>query len=567
MFLHSLGSYDSRFKNLNFHDGMNILLTDKTTESQIGNSRNGAGKTSFVRILRYLLAGNLDPSLKSDKLIQHTFWADLELGSGTNQVSRIERPVKPQTKVRVKGTATGIDEWKFDVGQLFHLPESTTRPTVGQLVGQLVRDYFSDPLKIFPAESSWESGARIGYLLGFSPEILTKAGEVAALEKNRKALRKAISDGALGSLSLNEAELRARLAQTRQRRSRLESNLSGFRVDDQYAEHQSEADNLTHEIRDLNDEGLTLEQRRRDLELAMQEEKSTSSDEEVAKQLETMYGEIGIVLPDAVTRRFDEVSDFHTSVVRNRQMYLQSELTAVIDRLRTIQTGRTALDQRRAAVMSLLNDAMALETFRNAEREVTELDATVADLERRLELVQSVNDTGLHLRTLMAEAEASLRTEIAERENPLEQAIALFQQLGEDIYNDREVSLLIEATSKGILKVVPKIDGDASAGILGVKTFLLDIVCLVMAIKVDRAPHILVHDSLLFDSMDDRQVASCLNIGAHLAETIGFQYIVTLNSDRLASAEVEGFNRGRYVIDPILTDASENGGLFGFRFQ
>jgi uncharacterized protein YydD (DUF2326 family) len=210
---------------------------------------------------------------------------------------------------------------------------------------------------------------------------------------------------------------------------------------------------------------------------------------------------------------------------------------------------------------------MALETFRNAEREVTELDATVADLERRLELVQSVNDTGLHLRTLMAEAEASLRTEIAERENPLEQAIALFQQLGEDIYNDREVSLLIEATSKGILKVVPKIDGDASAGILGVKTFLLDIVCLVMAIKVDRAPHILVHDSLLFDSMDDRQVASCLNIGAHLAETIGFQYIVTLNSDRLASAEVEGFNRGRYVIDPILTDASENGGLFGFRFQ
>lgn len=567
MFLHSLGSYDSRFKNLNFHDGMNILLTDKTTESQIGNSRNGAGKTSFVRILRYLLAGNLDPSLKSDKLIQHTFWADLELGSDTNQVSRIERPVKPQTKVRVKGTATGIDEWKCDVGQLFHLPESATRPTVGQLVGQLVRDYFSDPLKIYAAEPSWESGARIGYLLGFSPEILTKAGEVTALEKNRKALRKAISDGALSSLSLNEAELRARLAQTRQRRSRLESNLSGFRVDDQYAEHQSEADNLTHEIRDLNDEGLTLEQRRRDLELAMKEEKSTSSDAEVAKQLETMYREIGIVLPDAVTRRFDEVSDFHTSVVRNRQMYLQSELTAVIDRLRTIQTERTALDQRRAAVMSLLNDAMALETFRNAEREVTELDATVADLERRLELVQSVNDTGLHLRTLMAEAEASLRTEIAERENPLEQAIALFQQLGEDIYNDREVSLLIEATSKGILKVVPKIDGDASAGILGVKTFLLDIVCLVMAIKADRAPHILVHDSLLFDSMDDRQVASCLNIGAHLAETIGFQYIVTLNSDRLASAEVEGFNRGRYVIDPILTDASENGGLFGFRFQ
>lgn len=67
--------------------------------------------------------------------------------------------------------------------------------------------------------------------------------------------------------------------------------------------------------------------------------------------------------------------------------------------------------------------------------------------------------------------------------------------------------------------------------------------------------------------MDDRQVASCLNIGARLADKIGFQYIVTLNSDRLTAAENEGFERRNYAIDPILTDAGETGGLFGFRFD
>lgn len=566
MFLHELGASDFRFKKLSFHEGMNILLADKTAESKLGDSRNGAGKTSFVRILRYLLGGNIDDSLKSSKLSQFSFWADLEMDDTAN-ACRIERPISPRTKVQVDGAVASIDEWKLDVGQLFRLPKDVTRPTVGQLVGQLVRDYFSDPLKTFAVESSWESGTRIGYLLGFSPEILTKAGEVAALEKNRKALKKAISDGALGSMTLNEAELRARLAQTRQRRSRLESNLSGFRIDEQYADHQTEADTLTHAIRDLNDEGLALEQRKRDLELAMREERPAASITEVTKHLESMYAEIGIVLPDTVARRFDEVSDFHSSVVRNRQMYLQSELASVVERLGSIQTERRALDQRRAAVMNLLNDSMALETFRTAERELTELDATIADLERRLELAQSVSDTGLRLRSIMAEAEASVRTEIAERETPLEEAIALFQQLGEEIYDDREVSLLIEATNKGVLKVVPKIDGDASAGILGVKTFLLDIVCIVMAIKAGRAPRILVHDSLLFDSMDDRQVASCLNIGARLADTVGFQYVVTLNSDRLTAAEAEGFDRREYVIDPVLTDAGEDGGLFGFRFQ
>ncbi|MFT0848223.1 ABC-three component system protein [Actinomycetaceae bacterium L2_0104] len=566
MFLHDLGASDSRFKKLSFHEGMNILLADKTAESKLGDSRNGAGKTSFVRILRYLLGGNIDDSLKSSELSQFSFWADLEMDDTTN-TCRIQRPVSPRTKVQIDGVVANTDEWKSDVARLFHLPEDTTRPTVGQLVGQLVRDYFSDPLKTYAVESSWESGTRIGYLLGFSPEILTKAGEVAALEKNRKALKKAISDGALGSMTLNEAELRARLAQTRQRRSRLESNLSGFRIDEQYAEHQTEADSLTHAIRDLNDEGLVLEQRKRDLELAMREESPTASNAEVTKHLESMYAEIGIILPDAVARRFDEVSDFHSSVVRNRQMYLQSELASVADRLGAVQNERRALDQRRATVMNLLNDSMALETFRTAERELAELDAVIADLERRLELAQSVSDTGLRLRSMMTEAEASVRTEIAERETPLEEAIGLFQQLGAEIYDDREVSLLIEATNKGVLKVVPKIDGDASAGILGVKTFLLDIVCIVMAIKAGRAPRILVHDSLLFDSMDDRQVASCLNIGARLADSVGFQYIVTLNSDRLTAAEAEGFDRREYVIDPVLTDAGEDGGLFGFRFQ
>jgi len=386
------------------------------------------------------------------------------------------------------------------------------------------------------------------------------------LEKNRKALNKAISDGTLGAIALSEPELRARLAQTREKRSRMESNLSGFRVDEQYADHQAEADRLTHEIRNLNDESLSLEQRKRDLELAMMEERPAVAGGELAKQLESMYAEIGIVLPGTVTRRFSEVAEFHASVVRNRQMYLQTELLAVNQRLDEAHSERQALDQRRAAVMNLLNNSMALETFREAEREVTELDALVADLERKLEFVQSVSDTGLRLRAMMSEAEANVRTEIADRELPLESAIVLFQQLGEEIYNDRNVSLLIEATRKGILKVVPKIDGDASAGILGVKTFLLDMVCVVTAIQLGRAPRILVHDSQLFDSMDDRQIASCLNIGARLADQVGFQYVVTLNSDRLAAAETEGFDRRDYVIEPVLTDAGEEGGLFGFRF-
>ncbi|MDK6906648.1 ABC-three component system protein [Actinotignum timonense] len=566
MFLHNLGSSDERFKQLNFHDGLNIVLADKTAESTSGDSRNGAGKTSFIRILRYLLGGNLDQSLKIPQLFQHSFWANLGLDSAT-KTTRIERPVSPQTKVFIDGSSTAVAEWRRELAKLCSLPTDTKYPTVGQLFGQLARDYFADPLKTYRVESDWESGIRIGFFLGFSPELLGKASAIVALEKNRRALQKAMSDGAFGNIHLSESELRADLAQAREKRSRLESHLSVFRVDEQYADHQQEANRLSHAIRDLNDEGLSLEQRKRDIELTIAEEHPPVAEAVRLKQLEKMYAEIGITLPEATTRRFSDVVAFHASVIRNRKLYLESELQSVNRRLEEINSERQNLDQERARVMKLLQDSMALETFRHAQHELTEVDTRVSNLEQKLEFVQSVTKTKLHIRSMEAEAEAGLRTEIEDLGPRLEAALVLFQKLGEEIYTDRKVSLLIEVTNKGTLKVIPKIDGDASAGIQGVKTFLLDMVCVVTAIPLGRAPRILVHDSQLFDSMDDRQVASCLNIGARLADQIGFQYIVTLNSDRLTAAENEGFERRNYAIDPVLTDAGETGGLFGFRFD
>jgi uncharacterized protein YydD (DUF2326 family) len=81
-----------------------------------------------------------------------------------------------------------------------------------------------------------------------------------------------------------------------------------------------------------------------------------------------------------------------------------------------------------------------------------------------------------------------------------------------------------------------------------------------------RAPAILIHDSHLFDATDDRQVASCLNVGARLAEEHGLQYLVTMNSDKLKSAQSEGFNADPYILSTRLNDDTEDGGLFGFRF-
>lgn len=573
MFLHSLGSIDDRFQTLKFHSGLNILLADKAEDSTTQDSRNGAGKSSFVRILRYLLGGKLDQSLNVADLSEHSFWAAIELENSrmeedklVNEPLCVLRAVKSGSRISVAQKEISVSEWKCILSSYCGLPDAPQRPTVAQLFAQLARSYFEDPLKTYAAESKWESGMRIGYFLGFSPEILAKAGEIAELEQHRKIINKLKTRDTLGNFELNEGELRAKLTMARNERSKLAKNLSAFKADAQYAEHQAEADRLTLRIRDLNDEALSLTYRERDLALVINQDLEMAGGQQ-SDSMQAVYAEVGIHLSEAVIRRFQEVAKFHESILRNRRAYLEGELSKVRERLQEVETERGVLDQKRSAVMSLLKESMALETFRSAERDLAQLEVKVADLEQKLERATELNKTDVQLRSMRANAESSLSAEFHELAPGLEAAIELFQELGQEIYADREVSLLINVTKKGTLDIVPKIDGDASAGILGVKIFLLDLVCLITALQLHRAPKILVHDSQLFDSMDDRQIASCLNIGARLAAQYGFQYIVTMNSDRLQAAEAEGFSRERHVIDPVLTDKEETGGLFGFRFQ
>lgn len=256
--------------------------------------------------------------------------------------------------------------------------------------------------------------------------------------------------------------------------------------------------------------------------------------------------------------------------MRNRRFFLQQELDSVRARLVTIDGERKILDTERSEVLRLLGETVALDTFLAAQRDLAKLEADVADLERRVEAAASISQIGDQVKLKTAELVTAVRAELHERSDSLDESISLFGELGAEIYTDREASLLVAPTDKGILKVTPHISGDASTGVRSVETFMFDIACLIAAIKSSRAPRILVHDSHLFDAIDGRQIASCLNIGARLAEAHGLQYIVALNSDfiDLVEAQSEGaFDAEPYIMSTRLTDATEDGGIFGFRFS
>lgn len=116
------------------------------------------------------------------------------------------------------------------------------------------------------------------------------------------------------------------------------------------------------------------------------------------------------------------------------------------------------------------------------------------------------------------------------------------------------------------MRIQPHIDSDGSVGIGSMVLFCFDLTVNTLAHRAGRAPDFLVHDSHLFDGVDDRQLAAALLLAAEVAEREEIQYLITLNFDDLGKARRRGFDAEPYLLHQHLTDQYNSGGLFGFRF-
>ena len=157
-----------------------------------------------------------------------------------------------------------------------------------------------------------------------------------------------------------------------------------------------------------------------------------------------------------------------------------------------------------------------------------------------------------------------LRQDFNEQSERLNRAILAFESASRYLYEEGG-SLTVEATPTGPRFGV-RIRGGSSRGVTNMQVFCFDMLLATMAMEQGIGPGLLVHDSHLFDGVDERQIARALEYGASTASELGFQYIVTMNSDVLEGARLAGYDAAQHLLPAVLTDETEEGGLFGFRF-
>ncbi|MCY4584836.1 MAG: DUF2326 domain-containing protein [Bryobacterales bacterium] len=573
------------FKTLTFGPGLNVILADKSPDATDLQSRNGAGKTSLVELVHFLFGADAKPRniFRSEALSGWTFSASVDIGERTCSLSRTG---KRSNRVQIDGDIGGWpvagqhellnsshqftnDQWKDALGALwFGLPSDTAtdrfRPTFRSLFSFVARRQesggFQQPMQHSTMQQRWDRQATVCYLIGLDSTLPGRFQELHNQEKLAKDLRKAATSGELGRFFGRAAELRTQLTLADARAGRLRKQLDEFQVVSEYRELEREASEITGQINELNVENIV------DQDLIRELRGSLATEDAPANQdLTKLYDEVGIVLPDLPRRGIEEVERFHRTVVENRRSHLGSEITSAEQRIVARDRRKDGLDQRRAQIMSLLRSGGALEHYTGLREELGRAEAESEMLKARLETAERFESTRTELNMERARLVKALQDDIHERDDIVRDAILSFEELSRSLY-ERAGSLTIADTPGGPQFEV-HISGERSKGITNMQIFCFDLMLTRIGTQRGRWPGFLIHDSHLFDGVDERQVAKALQLGAKRADEDGFQYIVTMNSD---SVPTEGFTGGfelqDHVVPTRLTDATETGGLFGFRF-
>ena len=581
--IHRISSDQPTFRSVRFEPGFNVVLADRTEASSSKDSRNGLGKTTIVHIVHFCL-GSDGAELAAPQLNDWAFTLDLDLLGKLIRVTRrvgpaagkvlidgntSDWPIQPKKEKKSGERTLKIGEWRVVLGQLmFGLSAEKGvdkfGPTFRALLPYFARNTshaYTEPFEIFDKQQVWQRQVANAYLLGLEWRHSQELQLLRERDKQLGELKRLVESGVMvGLIGEDLGALEARKVQLEVQRDKQAAQLRDFRVVEQYRVIEQEANRLTKEIHTATNQNIE-DRRQRDMYASALGEEQAPIDDEI----EALYAQAGVDLPDAVRKRLEEVRGFHKQVLVNRQRFLAGEISALnaaIDqRTQQLQT----LSFERSRRLAVLREGRALDEFTQLQSLLTKREADLNAVVQRIANWKKLDTGRSELKIEREQLALRARNDFEDREPLRKKAMEAFNVYSEALY-EAPGSLVLNVRPSGLTLDV-EIERQQSEGVKQMKVFCYDLTLASIWSARDRSPGFVIHDSPLFADVDERQIARALHLAAKESARLGYQYICMFNSDKLPKTEdyPEAFDVEKFV-RLRLTDDSPEGGLLGIRF-
>jgi len=587
--IRSIKSNNEKFKTVVFNEGYNVILADRKKsngQDDRKKTRNGAGKTTLIEIIHFCLGAQVSKNsiFKSTYLKGWIFTLNIEIN---NQSYDLIRGTDTSNKIYIHGDLNNLDwDFKYDkknsdyyvsaanlnkelLGDIFGLEKDSIEtkyiPSFRELISYSIRrttDGYRDAFEYFPKQKSYSRQACNTYFLGLNMDYASMFQELKDKSKGIEDFKKAAKSGVIGSFTLNLGELNTEVITSHNNFVQLKQQIDSFRVHPQYSEITKDANNITEEIHQLTNTYALRKQLLSRYEVNVREEKI----EIPIKDIEKIYAEAGILFGDTVKKNLDEVVVFHEMIISNRKEYLSNEVQRLRREISSLEVQIETLSNKRSEMMKVLDAHGALEEYTLMQERYVIAKQKYEDAKKRLESVEYIEDSKSKIKIENQELLIKSRQDYSERIEFREKAISLFKEDTEFLYPEAG-TLTIDLKETGYSFGID-IKSSKSQGVSYMKVFCYDLLLAELGSLKETFPDFLVHDSTIFDGVDERQIARALKLAKLKSEQIGFQYICMMNSDMIPLNEFDDEFKSAFNDSIILRldDETETGGLLGIRF-
>lgn len=568
------------FKKVIFNLPFNAVVAEASSKSTDKDSRNGLGKTLLVKIINYCLGSSVPDDFKAEELANWSFSIEVEINDSIFVFSRdvsdpgIIRVSGPIDEIGLSSNPDGSSDYPLETvkavlgGALFGLNYKLLKgkknaPTYRALMSYFIRSdvtAYNDPFAYFARQQAWSKQVHNSYLLGLDWELAGKMNQLKAKLDDLDKANKAIEEGALNDFGGTLGELETEKITLQSKLDDMQTRLRQFKVHEQYYDIQKEADDITKKIhKQLNVINLN--------EQVIDKYSKDLSIEDVSDlNVEALYAEVNVSFPAELLRHLEDVKAFHTKVTKDRKEYLKLEIAKLKREIADNKESIAELTTRKSEYMQLLSSHGALDEHSLLQNEVNVQKAKVEDIKSKIARLTEVEDTISRLSVELEEMARSMRKDYSERLPSLALAIQLFNENSEHLYS-QSGKLSISPTKSGYQFKID-IKRSKSDGVGSMKVFCYDLMLAEIWATIKKKPLPLIHDSKIFDGVDERQVAKALELAYKKSHECGFQYICTLNSDQVPYDRFsEGFKE---LFDAAVkvkySDDGDSGTLLGITF-
>lgn len=536
--LRRLYSEPPAFDPVEFSAGLNVVLGERSVKS---DKNNGVGKSLSIEFINFALLKRKSDSRVS-KIPKSVFsdttkvCLDFKIGDVDYTIRRSIKDSEHPT-ITSEGSTTTFsktdDALKFLGTKLFGNQEGK-HPSFRQLLGPLIRDEGSEFKSLV---SCFDTRLRVPddytphlYLFGVELDLYRDVRNILAgidgVVEESKRVRDSVKLLTKKDIEDARSDLNAlsdEVAKINRSIEKLENTAGYDVVRDQMLEIEKEVEELRRRRNILNRKLIKLR--------PISSEYYLDNDEVGA-----FYDQMKAGLGDMIVRELNEVigfkkkiEEFQNHLLNERSSTLQSE---VVEITKTID----GLDQRYREYLSVIDRDGSLknlkQTYAAAQKLADELGQLKSFLSRYDKLQLDRKKLKIEKDTKLLELDGNIR----ERSHTIKSFEDTVLSAHEFIQGNRKASFELRTTpKKQIVDLHMRIDDDGSHSVDREKVFIYDICLLLNEDTRRRHLGLLIHDNI-FEVDEDTLLRSLDFVVANTALSAD-QYIVTLNADRLATAE------------------------------